>query len=180
MPIQDKKRGTWKGRVRIKGCPQKEKRGFKTKEKAIEWENEIKAIFRAQGLTTYGAGTAGEDFYLHYKEKYHKFITVSTNTIPVLIDIMLEDFKLPYSFEDLKRIVKKSKSTKTPANIRLQILKRDDYRCVLCGATSKDDKLHVDHIVPIDRGGITEERNLRVLCRKCNLGKKNLPFHVTG
>lgn len=32
-------------------------------------------------------------------------------------------------------------------------------------------KLHVDHIMPISKGGKTEPSNLRTLCIDCNLGK---------
>jgi len=59
----------------------------------------------------------------------------------------------------------------TPS-LRYSIMKRDNFRCVLCGATSEDGaKLHVDHIIPVSKGGKTEISNLRTLCSTCNLGK---------
>lgn len=58
--------------------------------------------------------------------------------------------------------------------MRYDVLKRDGFRCQLCGATAKDGiKLHVDHIIPISKGGKTEMQNLRTLCERCNLGKGN-------
>lgn len=54
---------------------------------------------------------------------------------------------------------------------RYGILKRDDFRCVLCGATADNRALVVDHIVPIALGGKTELANLRTLCWTCNAGK---------
>jgi 5-methylcytosine-specific restriction endonuclease McrA len=33
--------------------------------------------------------------------------------------------------------------------------------------------LHVDHIVPVSRGGLTLDDNLQTLCQECNLGKSN-------
>lgn len=56
--------------------------------------------------------------------------------------------------------------------LRESILRRDGYRCVLCGATEKDGiKLHVDHIMPVSKGGKTTADNLRTLCDRCNFGK---------
>lgn len=60
------------------------------------------------------------------------------------------------------------------ASMRYDVMKRDGFRCVLCGRGASDGvKLHVDHIVPIARGGKTIKSNLRTLCEDCNLGKKD-------
>jgi hypothetical protein len=59
--------------------------------------------------------------------------------------------------------------------VRLAVLKRDNYRCVKCGASPNDDKsirLEVDHIVPGSRGGLATMENLQTLCSSCNQGKK--------
>lgn len=57
-------------------------------------------------------------------------------------------------------------------SLRYDVMKRDGFKCVLCGATASDGaKLHVDHIIPIAKGGKTEMSNLRTLCDRCNLGK---------
>ena len=59
--------------------------------------------------------------------------------------------------------------------IRYEVLKRDGFRCVLCGRTVEDGvKLEVDHILPISKGGLTEMNNLRTLCDQCNGGKSDL------
>lgn len=58
--------------------------------------------------------------------------------------------------------------------LRYTVLKRDHFRCVVCGsspATKHDCLLHVDHIVPWSKGGKTVVENLRTLCDQCNLGK---------
>lgn len=55
--------------------------------------------------------------------------------------------------------------------IRYDVMRRDRWRCVLCGATARDDKLVVDHIRPIAKRGRTELANLRTLCYRCNAGK---------
>lgn len=59
-------------------------------------------------------------------------------------------------------------------DIRYNVLKRDNFTCCLCGATSKDGaKLHVDHIIPVSKGGKTNMSNLQTLCERCNMGKSN-------
>lgn len=57
---------------------------------------------------------------------------------------------------------------------RFAILKRDGYRCRLCGASSRngaDVQLEVDHITPRARGGTNDPSNLWTLCFACNRGK---------
>lgn len=62
--------------------------------------------------------------------------------------------------------------------LRYQILNRDHYRCVVCGRSAKEDgvKLHVDHIIPVSKGGKTIPENLQTLCEDCNLGKSDKIF----
>lgn len=59
-------------------------------------------------------------------------------------------------------------------SVRFQILKRDGYRCQMCGATAKDGAtLEIDHITPVSKGGGNDPDNLQVLCRDCNAGKSD-------
>lgn len=59
-------------------------------------------------------------------------------------------------------------------SLRYEVLRRDGFRCQICGATAKDGyKLHVDHIYPVSKGGKTELSNLRTLCERCNMGKSD-------
>ena len=58
--------------------------------------------------------------------------------------------------------------------IRYNVLKRDNFSCQICGITAKDGaKLHVDHIIPVSKGGKTVMSNLQTLCERCNIGKSN-------
>lgn len=58
--------------------------------------------------------------------------------------------------------------------MRYDILRRDGFRCQICGASQKDGvTLHVDHIVPVSKGGRSVPSNLRTLCERCNKGKSN-------
>lgn len=70
-------------------------------------------------------------------------------------------------------IVRKERAKLTPS-LRYDVMKHDGFSCVLCGATKDDGvKLHVDHIVPVSKGGKTELKNLRTLCDYCNIGKSD-------
>lgn len=53
---------------------------------------------------------------------------------------------------------------------RFFVLKRDKYRCVLCGASGVP--LEVDHKIPAARGGSDKLDNLQALCIPCNRGKR--------
>ncbi len=69
--------------------------------------------------------------------------------------------------------------TKRDINLRLRflVMKRDNFKCCVCGASPAKDpevELHVDHIIPWSKGGETVIDNLQTLCSKCNLGKSNL------
>ena len=58
--------------------------------------------------------------------------------------------------------------------LRFDVLKRDHFRCVVCGrspATVLGLVLHVDHVVPWSKGGKTVIENLRSACQDCNIGK---------
>jgi 5-methylcytosine-specific restriction endonuclease McrA len=60
--------------------------------------------------------------------------------------------------------------------LRYDVLKRDGFRCVICGrspATESGVVLHIDHIQPWIKGGETKAENLQTLCEKCNLGKSD-------
>jgi len=55
---------------------------------------------------------------------------------------------------------------------RYLVLKRDGYRCVMCGATATEGaKLQVDHVLPKSKGGKAVLNNLQTLCDRCNRGK---------
>ncbi len=58
--------------------------------------------------------------------------------------------------------------------LRYDIMKRDGFQCQICGLSQKDGvRLHVDHIVPIAKGGRTIPSNLRTLCEARNRGKRD-------
>lgn len=68
-----------------------------------------------------------------------------------------------------------------PLGIRLEVLARDNFRCVYCGKSPSTDigtKLHIDHILPFSKGGKSILENLQALCLDCNLGKSDRPMKI--
>jgi hypothetical protein len=62
-----------------------------------------------------------------------------------------------------------------------EILKRDGYKCVICGLGRANGlDLHIDHIKPRSLGGQGTVENGQVLCAPHNFIKKNLSQTETG
>ena len=61
------------------------------------------------------------------------------------------------------------------------ILKRDDYRCVICGRGRNEGfELHIDHIKPKNKGGQAILENGQTLCSVHNFRKKQYEQTETG
>ncbi len=66
------------------------------------------------------------------------------------------------------------------ASLRQRVVERDQYRCVYC-QTARDNsgqKFHIDHIVPISKGGVTTLDNLCTACFSCNSHKQARLTHI--
>ena len=61
-----------------------------------------------------------------------------------------------------------------PGSVRYEVLKRAKYRCGLCGTSAENIALHVDHIIPRNKGGQDDLSNFRALCTTCNTNKRDL------
>lgn len=60
-----------------------------------------------------------------------------------------------------------------PRHIMLRVVRRDNNQCQICSKTLRDDEIEFDHIIPIAKGGSTEEHNLRLTCFNCNRDKSD-------
>lgn len=96
--------------------------------------------------------------------------------------------KMEYSYEELKKLINqleeidfcmplddyyaKNQRSLMTKELKQQIKIRDRYTCQCCGKYMPDEVgLHIDHIVPVSKGGKSIPSNLQVLCDKCNLKK---------
>jgi hypothetical protein len=71
------------------------------------------------------------------------------------------------------KIPKASLARAPSKKLRMQVMRRDDLRCRICGrraADYVDVELHVHHIRPHGVGGLTEADNLITLCHTCHTG----------
>lgn len=57
--------------------------------------------------------------------------------------------------------------------IKEEIFKRDNYKCVVCGRGINEGlEIHADHIIPFNKGGDNSVNNGQTLCSEHNLLKK--------
>lgn len=104
------------------------------------------------------------------RNHYSKDEVYNIDYLQNLINKILQDI----SYRKTEEYRKKMERLKMSDSLRYDVMMRDGFKCVICGASAKDGaKLHVDHIIPISKGGKTELDNLRTLCDRCNLGKSD-------
>jgi hypothetical protein len=60
-----------------------------------------------------------------------------------------------------------------PFKTQIRITRRDNYTCQICGKHLNDNEIEFDHIIPLSKGGSSEEHNLRLTCFPCNRAKSN-------
>ena len=105
-------------------------------------------------------------------EPLSKFIDELTNQTK-LGEIRIKSFKVNLVYN--KQSNPKRKRTHIPRGLRHEVFKRDNYTCCECGATKEDGvTLHIDHIIPVSKGGTDELSNLQTLCKACNLNKSDV------
>lgn len=115
----------------------------------------------------------GYDFF-----RYGDNIHISEEGMEKIIEDYVEYFGWRYSCQYPSvvewlylRFCKKIKRNNfIPKKVKEYVLKKYKHTCNYCGSK---DKLHIDHIYPVAKGGLTELKNLQVLCSKCNIKKSN-------
>ena len=58
-----------------------------------------------------------------------------------------------------------------PPGVRFKVLVRDNFKCVYCGKTKNEERIDVDHVIPVASGGTNDIGNLVAACTTCNMGK---------
>lgn len=74
---------------------------------------------------------------------------------------------------DRKSGVQKSKRIHMDKNMRISVYQRDNGICQICGKPLGLDDFTVDHIVPLNRGGLNDMSNYRCVCWRCNEWKRD-------
>ena len=73
-----------------------------------------------------------------------------------------------------ERAVAPTKRTRFPEQLRRKISAKQRHLCMYCGVALlrlNRNRRHIDHKIPVERGGSNEESNLQALCDKCNSTK---------
>lgn len=60
-----------------------------------------------------------------------------------------------------------------PFKTKMRVVRRDNYRCQACGKQLLDNEVEFDHIIPVAKGGSSEEHNIRLTCYECNRDKND-------
>lgn len=122
-----------------------------------------------------------EDFALRYLPDFTMtYVSAqgrssSSSTVTFDLEKLIEIRKKIQRIQTRRLSVQFERRKLTPS-LREKILKRDHYTCQNCGNSRKKEPnllLEVDHIIPVSRGGKTEENNLQTLCWKCNRSKSD-------
>lgn len=58
-----------------------------------------------------------------------------------------------------------------PFQTKIRVVRRDNHTCQSCGKHLLDDEIEFDHIIPVSKGGSSEEHNIRLTCHDCNRTK---------
>lgn len=122
--------------------------------------------------TEFNCHLLGEPFSKFVKEcSYQQNITM-TNGMKIHNMVVC---KLDIDLIKSQPIKKQRKRTYIPRGLRKEVFMRDNYTCKECGATKEDGAtLHIDHIIPVSKGGTDTLDNLQTLCSHCNLNKSNI------
>ena len=95
-------------------------------------------------------------------------------------------FTVPMTEENIAQLIRileskltasafaKEQRTLMTKKLRESIKARDNFTCCNCGNSTHVEPnllLEIDHIIPVSKGGRTEEDNLQTLCWKCNRSK---------
>lgn len=94
-------------------------------------------------------------------------------TVPMNEENIIELINHLESKLSMEALAKEQRALMT-TKLRTYIKERDKYTCCQCGNSTHEEPnllLEIDHIIPISKGGLTQEDNLQTLCWKCNRSK---------
>jgi hypothetical protein len=127
--------------------------------KDADAEDEVKEKFIVDQF--HKIGLRKQHWYL--KERFLLEIEYMLDSLSILIEpdfIPITDAEDSTSEEETNRYI--------PPEVKLNVWRRDQGKCVECGSK---EKLEYDHIISISKGGSNTERNIQLLCQTCNRKK---------
>lgn len=134
-------------------------------------ENDEAGFFRRLGLTIIDESVLNVEYRFTYTSNggmaQRSFAVPMTEENITELILQLEN-KLSQ-----EALAKEQRALMT-AKLRNHIKERDNYTCCQCGNSTLAEPnllLEIDHIIPVSKGGLTQEDNLQTLCWKCNRNK---------
>ncbi|MBQ7699349.1 MAG: HNH endonuclease [Clostridia bacterium] len=134
-------------------------------------ENDADGFYSRLGFAIINENVLNVEYKFSYTSNGGK--AQRTFTIPMTEDLIVRLIKALESKLTVSSFSKEQRLLMT-SKLRQKIKERDNYTCRYCGNSTKKEPnllLEIDHIIPVTKGGFTEESNLQTLCWKCNRKK---------
>jgi len=166
--------GTWNAALDAIGVPLNDYKADRKQITDVQLLAELARVWSALGHRPSKLEWEASDAaysYTTYKQRFGGWVNACAALVSGNIEI--EPGTIEPTPEPLVKIPAE-RNRAVPLKLRLRVLTRDKFRCVLCGRTpaiNPGTVLHIDHIVPFSDDGPTVESNLRTLCELCNWGK---------
>lgn len=136
-------------------------------------ENDESGFYSRLGFANIDEGTLTIEYRFSYTSgggmAQRSFtVPMTEETIVELIGVLESKLTTGAFAKEQRRLMTKK--------LRESIKKRDNYTCCNCRNSVYAEPnllLEIDHIIPVSKGGCTEEKNLQTLCWKCNRSKSN-------
>lgn len=110
--------------------------------------------------------------YMHQNSKRKREITNFGLCLRCGISLQHKRAKAMYcskSCKSMDHVFKHRSKTRIVGTARRnEIFLRDSQKCYMCLKKLGHKEFHLDHLVPVSRGGDNSENNLAVSCRYCN------------
>lgn len=143
--------------------------------KMIDWSSRVKAVCKPCWELKYCPyGPLVEQFTLK-KERDSESCRIFGHDCPVFY--VAEPFSETRELRNISRTI--------PSKTKYRVLSRDRYICQNCKKNVPYEEIEFDHIIPISKGGSSDENNIHILCKDCNRKKSNsyerdnLIYHIT-
>lgn len=92
----------------------------------------------------------------------------SDDEIAFIDSVVAEDIAYYEEEKQYRKRRKRASVYTLNPELRKRIFNRDGNKCKVCGAT---ERLEIDHILSVRKGGGNEDKNLQTLCSSCNSRK---------
>lgn len=118
--------------------------------------------------------------YIEYLDEKGLYFDIIWNIVNEVVYLLFQNRKFLLHFNEWLaemhnyKIVRKA----PPKWVQRAVFHREKGRCVICNRDlsgiidiEEDFAVHLDHMVPIEEGGLNDFSNMQLMCQQCNLKK---------